>query len=78
MSGQSIEILGVVAVAIMVVSYALEQRGPIFVAVFAAACALAAFYAFLIGSYPFMVAEGIWALVAVRRWWGARRNVPAL
>jgi len=52
-----------------VISYSLEHRNAAFVAIFAAACAMAAFYAYLIGSYPFMVAEGIWAVVAVRRWW---------
>lgn len=59
---------GLGAVALMVVSYALESRDAIFVALFASGCALAAVYALLIGSYPFFVAEGIWALVALRRW----------
>ena len=59
---------GLGAVALMVVSYALEGRAAIFVALFAAGCALAAIYALMIGSYPFFVAEGIWALVALRRW----------
>lgn len=63
-----IEALGVVAVVIMVASYALEKRDPIFVAVFSFGCALAAFYAYLIASYPFLIAEGIWAVIAFRRW----------
>ncbi|WP_421724476.1 hypothetical protein [Bauldia sp.] len=67
-----VEALGVVAVIIMVASYALERRDPIFVAIFSFGCALAAFYAFLIGSYPFLAAEGIWAFIAFRRW---RRRV---
>lgn len=29
---------------------------------------MAAFYAFLIGSYPFLIAEVIWAVSAFRRW----------
>ena len=73
MNGEWVESLGIIAVIIMVASYALERRGSVFVAIFAAGCALAAFYAFLIGSYPFLAAEGIWALVAMRRWWMARR-----
>lgn len=68
-----VEILGIVAIATMVVCYALEKRGTIFIAAFAAGCALAAVYAYLIGSYPFLVAEGIWAVVAARRWQVARR-----
>ena len=68
-----VEILGIVAIATMVTSYALEKRGTVFIAAFAAGCALAAVYAWLIGSYPFLVAEGIWAVIAARRWQAARR-----
>lgn len=69
-----IETLGLVAVTIMVASYALEQRGPVYVAIFAGGCALAATYALLLGSIPFVIAEAIWAAVAFRRW---RRAVRA-
>lgn len=65
----NVEGLGIVAVVIMVGSYALEYRGRMFIAIFAFGCALAAFYAYLIGSYPFFIAEGLWALIAARRWW---------
>lgn len=69
-----VEILGIVAIATMVTCYALEKRGTFFIAAFAAGCALAAVYAYLIGSYPFLIAEGIWAAVAARRWQVARRR----
>ena len=52
----------------MVVSYALEKRNPLFIALFSFACGMAAFYAFLISSYPFMIAESTWSLVAFARW----------
>ena len=68
-----VEALGIVAIVIMVTSYALERRGTFFIAAFAAGCALAAVYAYLINSYPFLIAEGIWAVVAARRWYVARR-----
>jgi hypothetical protein len=67
------EWLGIVAVTIMVSAYALEKRHPIFIAIFAIGCAMAAFYAYLISSYPFLVAEGLWALIAAKRWLNARR-----
>ena len=67
-----VEVLGIVAIVTMVTSYALERRGTFFIAAFAAGCALAAVYAYLIDSYPFLIAEGIWAVVAVRRWHVAR------
>lgn len=63
-----IEWLGIFAVASMVISYALEDRHSIFVLTFALSCGLASFYAYLISSYPFLIAEGIWSLIALRRW----------
>ena len=68
-----IETLGVVAITIMVGSYALEERHSCWVLVFSFGCALAALYALLIGSLPFLIAEGIWAGVAFKRW---RRAYP--
>ncbi len=69
------EVLGIVAIIIMVASYALEKRAPVFIAIFAAGCAMAAFYAFLIGSYPFLIAESIWAVIALRRWMDTRTTL---
>jgi len=66
------ELLGIIAIVIMVGSYALENRATIFIATFALGCALAAFYAWLIGSTPFQIAEGIWAVIAARRWYLSR------
>ena len=68
-----VEVLGIVAIVTMVASYAFEKRGTFFIAAFAAGCALAAVYAYLIDSYPFLIAEGIWAVIAARRWYVARR-----
>ena len=62
------ELLGLIAIIAMVTSYALEDRHPVFVLIFAISCAVAAIYAFLIGSYPFLIAEGIWSVIALRRY----------
>jgi len=64
-----IELVGIVAVAVMVLCYALEHRGRIYTAIFSFSCATAAAYAYLIESYPFLIAEGLWAIVAARRWY---------
>ena len=64
----AVEIFGTVAISIMVVSYALEKRRPIFVATFALGCCLAAGYAYLLESYPFVIAETLWAGVAAARY----------
>jgi hypothetical protein len=58
---------GVVALTFMMVTYALERRGPGFVAAFALGCALSSLYGFLSGAWPFGVVEAIWTLVAGRR-----------
>ena len=69
----AIEALGTFAIATMVVSYALEKKAPVYTAIFSVGCFLAAFYALLIGSYPFSIAEGLWGFIALRRWREANR-----
>ena len=59
---------GLLAVTLMLVSYALEHRSHWFVLLFASACALGSIYGFLQGAWPFGVVEAIWAAVAGRRW----------
>lgn len=62
------EVFGFLAVASMVITYALEQWSHIYVLGFAASCAAASLYAVLIQSWPFAAVEGVWAFVALRRW----------
>jgi len=69
-----VELIGVLAVSSMVVTYALEQRSHFFVLGFALSCAAASFYAVLIHSFPFAAAEGIWAVIALRRWTRVRAS----
>ncbi len=66
-------LFGAGAVSIMLLSYALEERAAAWVLVFALACAASSLYGWLAGTWPFGVVEGVWALVAVRRWWQRRR-----
>jgi hypothetical protein len=61
---------GALAVTFMMLMYALEHRGPRFVAAFACGCALSSTYGFLAGTWPFGVVEAIWAVIALRRWLG--------
>jgi hypothetical protein len=62
------EVFGFLAVASMVIMYALEQRSHIYVLGFAASCVAASLYAVLIQSWPFAAVEGLWAGVAFWRW----------
>jgi hypothetical protein len=68
----SLTIFGAVAVSIMLLAYALERRSAWWVLVFACACAASSLYGFRAGTWPFGIVEGIWALVAARRWWQRR------
>jgi hypothetical protein len=68
MSLDPLSLFGLLAVTLMLVFYALEDRSPWFVLAFAGACLLGSVYGFLQGAWPFGVVEAIWALVAAARW----------
>lgn len=65
---------GLLAVSAMLLCYAMEDRDPLWVLGFAAACLAGSAYGFMQGAWPFGVVEAIWAAVAARRWWRARRR----
>jgi hypothetical protein len=58
----------------MLMFYALENRSSWFILAFAVSCVLGSVYGFLQGAWPFGVVEGVWAMVALRRWWLAARS----
>ena len=62
-------VFGLFAVTAMLVCYALEDRGHMFILAFAGSCALGSLYGFLQGAWPFGIVEAIWCAVAARRWW---------
>ena len=61
-------LFGLFAVSAMLVCYAFEDRSPRYVLAFAGTCALSSAYGFLAGTWPFGLVEGIWSIVALRRW----------
>jgi hypothetical protein len=61
-------VFGAVAVAAMLIFYALERRSRHFILAFACACLASSAYGFLQGAWPFGVVEFIWSGVAVQRW----------
>ncbi|MDQ1361979.1 MAG: hypothetical protein QOJ44_2356 [Acidimicrobiaceae bacterium] len=73
----AVTIYGVIAVTFMMVMYALESRSRHYIAAFALGCALSSSYGFLAGTWPFGVVEGVWTLVALRRYWSTRPQSPA-
>jgi hypothetical protein len=62
-------LFGLVAVSLMMLCYALENRSHWFTLAFAASCVLASIYGFLQGAWPFGLVEGVWSVVAVKKWW---------
>ena len=66
-----LSLYGLVAVLLMLVFYALEDRSPWFILAFAGSCVLGSAYGFLQGAWPFGLVEAVWSVVAVRRWWTA-------
>jgi hypothetical protein len=61
-------IFGLLAVTAMLVFYAMEDRSHWFILAFSGACAMGSAYGFLQGVWPFGIIEGIWTIVALRRW----------
>jgi hypothetical protein len=70
----AVTIYGVTVLTFMMCMYALEARGAGFVLAFAAGCALSSSYGFLSGAWPFGVVEGIWSVIALRRYLALRRG----
>ena len=64
----ALNLFGLFAATAMLVCYAMEDRSPWFVLLFAGACVLGSAYGFLQGAWPFGLVEAIWAFVALRRW----------
>jgi hypothetical protein len=62
-----ITVYGVLALGFMMVMYALEHRGRMFILAFALGCLLSSVYGFLSGAWPFGVVEAIWCVVAAER-----------
>jgi hypothetical protein len=63
----TITVYGVVALSFMMVMYALERRGRVFIVAFAVGCLLSSVYGFVSGAWPFGVVEAIWCVVAAQR-----------
>lgn len=68
MAFDALTLFGLVAVSLMLLFYAFEERSAWCILGFAAACALGSIYGFLQGAWPFGLVEGVWTVVALRRW----------
>lgn len=65
---------GLFAVSAMLVCYAFDASSHWWTLGFAFACLLGSIYGFLQGAWPFGLVEGVWSLIAARRWWMRRRS----
>lgn len=71
----AVTIYGVCAVSFMMIMYAFERRGSIFILAFALGCVLSGIYGFLARAWPFGVVEIIWSAVAIRRYLAVRLHI---
>ena len=69
MKFDGLTIYGLVSVSLMLLFYALEKRSKWYVLAFAGSCVMASAYGFMQGAWPFGLVEGIWSLIALKRWW---------
>jgi hypothetical protein len=67
-------LFGASAIALSLLSYALEHRSTWWIFGFAVTSAASSLYGFLAGTWPFGVVEIVWTLVALRRWWHRRTH----
>lgn len=72
---EAVDLFGAVAVSLMALFYALEQRSPTYVLLFAGACLASSGYAVAIRSWPFATIEFLWAGIALRRWMHTARSL---
>jgi hypothetical protein len=68
MASQQLDIFGLLCVAITLLAYALEERGPVWVLIFAGGSFSSGIYALLQGAWPFAIAEAVWTVIALQRW----------
>ena len=64
----ALTIFGTIAVAAMLLMYALEDRSHRFILGFALASVAVSAYSVAIEAWPIAVLEAVWALGALRRW----------
>ena len=64
---------GLVVVAAMLVFYALEKRSQWFIIAFAVACVVGSINGFLQSAWVLGLAESVWCMLALRRWWLAQK-----
>lgn len=69
---------GLFAVSGMLLCYAFDEQSPWWVLAFAGFCLLGSIYGFLQGAWPFGLVEGVWAVIALRRWWGRHRQASGI
>jgi presenilin-like A22 family membrane protease len=60
---------GLVVVTAMLLFYVLERRSQWFIIAFAGACMVGSIAGFLQGAWVLGLAESVWSILALRRWW---------
>lgn len=69
-----LSLFGLFSVILMLIFYALEERGHWFILGFALSCVLGSIYGFLQGAWPFGLVEIAWTIIVFRKWWQVRKK----
>lgn len=64
----TLNLLGALAVTVMMLAYIGEDRSRKYTLLFAASCVGASLYGWFSGTWPFGVIEAVWAFFAFRKW----------
>lgn len=67
-----INIMGAIAVTVMMLAYIGEEKGSGYTFLFGLSCLGASAYGWVSGTWPFGIIEAVWAVFAFRKW---RRRV---
>lgn len=65
-----LNILGAIAVTVMMMAYIGEDKSSKYTFLFAISCIGASAYGWVSGTWPFGVIEAVWAAFAFRKWYG--------
>jgi len=70
----ALSLFGLLAVTLMLIFYALEDKSSWSILAFSGACILGSIYGFLQGAWPFGLVEGVWAVIAIHKWLKHKAN----
>ncbi len=63
-----LNVFGAFVVTLMMIFYAIEERSSAYTMLFGITCLGTSIYGFAAGTWPFGIIEGVWAVIAFRKY----------